>query len=459
MSLTATLAAFTHACRYDDLPGATRRAAGRCLLDHVGCVVGGMRTELGQKVAGLVTGWGGQQQATVVACKSQVPAPMAALANGTAANALDYDDTLLGHPGATVCAAALAVAEMVDARGAELLTAITVGYEVCARLAHYWQPSGGRYTRVWDTATLQTFGTACAVASLLELDVDLIQQALGIALTTAPSPRARASRIEGHRRPLLKSAWGWAAEAGVRAALLADVGLTAPNLALDNLTLVWHPDWLRHTGLEGPTDRLGEYFFIEQVEFKPYPACRFLHSALDAVSDLIASDEIAWQDVSEVRVDSFELLGDAFHDIRTPTSRSEAQFSTPFCIAALLYYGQLTPAAFDPEALHNADVLNLARSVHIFTDPAYERAFPERSGARVSIVMHESRSGRERSVQCARDDPRGTAANPLDDDTLCAKFVDLVEPLLGLQTARDTAAHLLYIEASEPLGVLMRRFA
>lgn len=459
MSLTATLAAFTHDCRYDDLPAATRRAAARCLLDHVGCVVGGMRTELGQKVAGLVTGWGGQPQATVVACKSQTPAPMAALANGTAANALDYDDTLLGHPGATVCAAALAVGEMVDARVAELLAAITVGYEVCARLAHYWQPMGGRYTRVWDTATLQTFGTACAAALLLDLDVDQIQQALGIGLTTAPSPRARARRIDGQRRPILKSAWGWAAEAGVRAALLADIGLTAPDLALDNLTLVWQPNWLSYTGLDSPTDRVGEYFFIEQVEFKPYPACRFLHSTLDAVSELISREGIAWHDVSEVRVDSFKLLGDAFHDIPAPTSRSEAQFSTPFCIAAMLYYGQLTPAAFEPEALHNADVLNLARRVHISTDPGYEHSFPERSGARVSIVFHDSRSGRKRSVQVAKDDPRGTVANPLDDDTLCAKFVDLVEPLLGLQAARDTAQELLHIGANELVGVLMRRFA
>ena len=459
MSLTIALVTFTRDCHYDALPAATRQAAARCLLDHLGCVVGGMRTELGQSVAGLIAEMGGQPQATLVAGGRKVPAPAAALANGTAANALDYDDTLNGHPGATVCAAALATAELVDARGAELLAAIVAGYEVCARLAYYWQPDGGRYTRVWDTATLQTFGTACAVASLLELTVEQIQHALGIALTTAPAPRARATHGEGQKRPMLKSAWGWAAEAGVRAALLARAGLTAPAFALDNLTLVWQPDWLPHSGLDGPIDGLGERFFVEQVEFKPYPACRFLHSTLDVVSELMASDEVAWQEVSEVRVDGFSLLGDAFHNIPAPTSRSEAQFSTPFSVAALLYYGRLTPTAFDPEALHNPDVLKLARRVVVATDPVYERAFPQKSGARVSIVTHDPDSGRERLVHSATDDPRGTPANPLDDNTLCAKFVHLVEPLLGSQAAYDTAQALLHIEENEPVRDLMRRFA
>ena len=459
MSLTTSFAAFTHDCHYDGLPPATRRAAARCLLDHLGCVVGGMRTELGQTVAGLVAEMGGQPQATLVAGNRQLPASSAALANGTAANALDFDDTLLGHPGATVCAAALATAELVDARADQLLAALVAGYDVCARLTYYWQPEGGRYTRVWDTATLQTFGTACAAASLLELSVEQIQHALGIALTTAPSPRARAAHGEAQKRPMLKSAWGWAAEAGVRAALLARAGLTAPAFALDNLTLVWRPDWQRYSGLEGPTDRLGEQFFIEQVEFKPYPACRFLHSTLDAVSELMAGGDVFWQEVAEVRVDGFSLLGDAFHNIPAPTSRSEAQFSTPFSVAALLYCGRLTPDAFAPEALHNPDVLRLARRVTIATDAAYERAFPQKSGARVSIAARDAGSGRERLVQSAADNPRGTPDYPLDDDTLCAKFVDLAEPLHGAQAARDTAEAILNLDKNSAVRDLMKRVA
>lgn len=456
MSLTAALAAFTHDCRYETVPHATRRAAVRCLLDHLGCVVGGMRTELGQLVAGLVVEMGGQPQATLVAGGRQVPTPAAALANGTAANALDFDDTLEGHPGATVCAGALATAELVDARAGELLAAIVAGYEVCARVAHYWQPDGGRYIRVWDTATLQTFGTACAAASLLKLNPEQIQHALGIALTTAPSPRARATHVKAQIRPLLKSAWGWAAEAGVRAALLAQAGLTAAPFALDNLTLVWRPDWLTYSGLEGPTDRLGEQFFIEQVEFKPYPACRFLHSPLDAVSEIMAGDRVAWQDVVQIQVEGFSLLGDPFHNIPAPTSRSEAQFSTPFSIATLLYHGRLTPEAFAPEALRNRNVLDLAQRVAIATDPVYERAFPQKSGARVSIVSRASDSGYERLLQSAVDNPRGTPDNPLDDDTLRSKFAGLVEPLLGTQAANDAANTILNIEKDDRVRDLMR---
>lgn len=443
MSLTEAFIDFSLDLTFEDLPPAVRTAAGRCLLDHVGCVAGGLQTQLGQAVAEMVLSQGGQAQATVLANGgSRVPASAAALANGTAANALDYDDTLLGHPGSTVCAAALAVAELIDAGGRELVKAIVVGYDVCGRLAFYWQPEGGRYTRVWDVATLQTFGVVATVASLMQVTPQQLQNALGIAVAMAPLPRARPTYgSESRRRPMLKSAWGWAAEAGVRAVLLARAGLTGQHFVLDDLTVLWKPEWQAQSGLESPTDELGQQFLIEEVEFKPYPACRFLHPALDGITDLMQRKPFSWKDVEEVNVAGFSLLGDAFHYIPAPTSRSEAQFSTPFCVASLLYHGRLTPAAFDPQALENEAVLSLAQRVNVQTDPGYERVFPQKYGTRVTLVTRDGQAW-----ESACDEPRGAPGRPLQEEALVSKFVQLVESSLPAVDAHSAAQRIMYIE-------------
>lgn len=455
MTLTEAFIEFTLDTKNDDLPQPVRALAARCLLDHLGCAVGGMQTELGQFVAEMVISDGGKAQATVLAANGvQVPAPAAALANGTAANALDYDDTLLGHPGATVCSATLAVSEWIDAGGKELLRSIVIGYEICARLALYCQPIGGRYVRVWDSATLQTFGVVAAVAALLRLTAAQLEQAFGIAAATAPMPRVRPPADgDGQLRPMLKSAWGWAAEAGVRAAILAKAGLTGQQRALDYLTLVWQPKWQPYAGLNGPTEKLGQQFLIEHVEFKPYPACRFLHSALDVVSDFIDAGSFTWRDVQEVKVAGFSLLGDAFHNIPVPSSRSEAQFSTPYCVASLLYHGRLAPSAFDNEALMNEELLSLSRRVIIETDPTYERNFPKKAGSRVTLVSTDGGVWENSS-----DEPRGTPAKPLPIDALITKFVQLVEPAIADLDAQSMAHEVLQVEECVSVRAFMRRF-
>jgi 2-methylcitrate dehydratase PrpD len=450
--LTPLFAHFVAETQYAQLPERVRHTAKRCLLDHLGCVSGGMQTELAQIVTNLVRAQSGVPQATLLAPPlMMLPATAVALAHGTAANALDYDDTLVGHPGATVAAAALAAAELVDADGPALLAALVAGYEVCSRLMHYWQPRGGRFERVWDTATLQTFGAAAAAGSLLDLNPAQIEHAFGIAAATAPIPRVRTG-LAGSRgmRPLLKSTWGWAAQAGLQAALLARTGLTGQELALDGESLIWQEEWAEPAGLAGVTDKLGQLFLMEQIEFKPYPACRFLHAALDALSDLMVEHRLAWQAVERVAIAGFSLLGDAYHNIPAPSSRSEAQFSTPYSAAALLYFGELTPASFAPEALENPELLQLARRVEIGVDPRFEARFPRRYGARVSVT-----TGGGQVWENEYADPRGTAARPLDDAALMHKFAGLFSAIQPETRAVQTGRRLLNLERETSMRAFM----
>jgi 2-methylcitrate dehydratase PrpD len=450
--LTPLFARFAAETPYAQLPERVRHTAKRCLLDHVGCAAGGMQTELARIVTALVRSQGGVSQATLLAPPLlMLPATAAALANGTAANALDYDDTLVGHPGATVAAAALATAELVDGDGPALLAALVVGYEVCTRLIHYWQPRGGRFKGVWDTATLQTFGAAAAAGSLLRLNPAQMEQAFGIAAATAPIPRVRTG-LAGSRgmRPMLKSTWGWAAQAGLQAALLARADLTGQELALDGEPLIWQAEWVERAGLAGVADKLGQVFLMEDIEFKPYPACRFLHSTLDALAELMAAHNLEWQAVDRVAVTGFSLLGDAYHNIPVPSSRSEAQFSTPYSAAALLYFGELTPASFAPEALENPELLQLARRFEIGVDPRFEEYFPGRYGARVSVTTS---GGQVWENECA--DPRGTPARPLDDAALMRKFAGLFSAIQPESRAIQTGRRLLNVEREPSMRAFM----
>ena len=444
MSLTREMIAFAMDTDYRGLPVSVRHAASRCVLDHLGCVIGGVRTDLGRIVAGQVMQEGGEPQATLVASGGKrVPAVAAALANGTAANALDFDDTLVGHPGSTVIAAALATAEYGHRDGPDLLAAVTIGYEVCSRIASFWQPIGGRYRHVFDTATLETFGAVAAAGRLLDLSLAEFENAFGIAAATAPIPRVRKAEGEGGvLRPMLKSTWGWASAAGVRAALLAKAGLTGQAHSLDGENLIWRlQPAVPGIDLKSPEDRLGEFYFIERTEFKPYPACRFLHSTLEALSRLIELEAIGWDEIAKVEVHSFDLLGDPYHYILKPSSHSEAQFSTPFCAAALLYHGRLTADAFTPEGLAHKEVLALAQKVTVGVDPEYQQAYPQQLGSRVRV---SNSRGEEWQMDC--NHPRGGPSNPLDDAELNHKFVDLAGRHFSPSESRGLAKRILNIE-------------
>ncbi len=452
MSLTEAFVAYSLETTYSDLPEPVRRAASRCLLDHLGCSTGGTQTDLGRMVIDLVKNEGGTPESTLIGCRGpKVPAAAAALANGTTANALDFDDTLQGHPGASVLAAAIATAEMLASSGRQLLTAAVVGYDVCCRLGWFWHPAGGRYTRVWDTATLQTFGSTLAAGSLLGLGSEQMHNAMGIASATAPIPRVRERPVEGEAvRPILKSAWGWAAQAGLRAALLARQGMSGQRRALDGELLLWEQKRPPHLSLTDPADRLGDFFSIEQVEFKPYPACRFLHPALDALSELMAADEIDWRMVERIQVAGVGLLGDSHHFIPAPASQSEAQFSTPFCLAALLYHGALTPEAFSVSGLHHPEVLRLAQRIEVTIEPAFEEKFPAHNGARVKLTTS---TGEQPEAVC--EQARGTVPRPLNDEELKAKFANLTGSMLSEQQAGQVAERILNAEQESNMAKLI----
>jgi 2-methylcitrate dehydratase PrpD len=433
MTATDRLAGFVHELSIAAIPPTVVELARRCLRDALGCILGGAGTEPGCYAAALAQEMGGTSEATLVLNESLLPAPLAAFAHATMANALDFDDTLFGHPGATVVPTVLALGEAIDADGSALLTALVAGYEVSARVVACARPLIPRYTAMWDLGTLQAYGAAAAAAKLLSLSPEKVNAALGLAGATAPTPVGRKDRaLAEEGRSMVKSAYGWTAFSAILAARLVQRGFTGPAHIFDGTMGFWEMGAAVTPRIAHLTDRLGEIFLLEEVQFKPYPACRFLHPVLDGVRNLVAAGVQA-EAVREVEVRGFALLQDEYHNIPRPRSSTDAQFSVPYTVAVMLLDGRLAPEAFTPERLTDPRILALADRVRVTIDPAFDAAYPQQLGAAVTITTMDGRR-----LEVRVDRARGDPGHPLTEEELSEKFRLLAEPALG----RDRAAAL-----------------
>ncbi|MDO8613485.1 MAG: MmgE/PrpD family protein, partial [Dehalococcoidia bacterium] len=275
--------------------------ARRAVLDTLGVALAGSREESARAVVDWLRDQGGRPEAAVLGRALRLPAADAALANGIAAHALDFDDVSLsmrGHPSAPLLPAVLALGEAAGSSGRDLLTAFVLGFEVEAKLGR--AIGAPHYALGWHaTSTLGTLGAAAAGARLLRLDAGRTQMTLGIAASLASGLQQNFGSMT---KPLHA---GWAARGGVVAAQLAARGFSADAEAIEGPS-----GFLRAMsgGAEPdltPFDALGEPFEIVTpgVGVKLYPCCYAVHRSLDAVLALRTAHGIEPGGVAEVRVE------------------------------------------------------------------------------------------------------------------------------------------------------------
>ncbi|MDQ7849515.1 MAG: hypothetical protein RB148_04475, partial [Armatimonadota bacterium] len=226
-------------------------------------------------------------------------------------------------------------------------------------------------------------------------------------------------------RSMVKSAYGWTVHSAILAARLAQRGFTGPAQIFDGTMGFWEMGAAATPRIAHLTDRLGETYLLEEVQFKPYPACRFLHPVLDGIRNLLAIG-VRGEAVRGVEVRGFSLLQDEYHNISRPRSPTDAQFSVPYTVAVMLLDGRLGPDAFTPERLTDSRTLALADRVRVTVDPDFEAAYPQQLGAAVTITVTDGRS-----LEARVDRPRGDPGRPLTEEELREKFHLLSEPALG----------------------------
>ena len=426
-------------------PPAARTRAAAALLDTVGVTLAGASEPAGRIVQRVVAAEGGDG-CRLFGTRQRASATGAALANGTAAHALDYDDMCfvsLAHPSAPLVAAALSAAELTGAPGQAVLDAYIVGFEIEARLGRLMNPR--HYQRGWHcTSTLGTLGAAAAASRLLALDAASAGHALAIAASEASGVKENFGSMV---KPLHA---GLAARNGVLAALLAKDGLTASERAIDGPQGFLAAMDSQRASLDDEIADLAVRWEIVDtgITVKLYPSCAGTHPSLDAILDLRQREGFTAADLDRIDIDVDSIMPTVLI-YEHPANGLEAKFSMPFCAAAAVAYGCVAIDTFEADRLRDPLIAELMPRVVMRVDPALESAGPPLTQARITIHLRDGRS-----VFQAANGARGYPERPASDAELSAKFMACARRAIPEASAERALGMLRQIEQVDDVRML-----
>lgn len=426
-TVVARLASLAAQTRDSGLPGELRTDVARRVLDLLGNSLAALGQSSATAVLGAVRGWGGVEQATAIGSGLRLPAPAAALVNGTLAHSLDFDDTHLPsvlHPSSSVLPAALAMAEQEGVGGAQLLDAAGVGIEVAVRLGMGGYDAELGNSEFFErglhaTSICGAVGSAVAAATVIGLDTEGIAHAAGIAASMG-SGLLEANRTGG---TVKRVHCGWAAHAGVSAAELARHGLTGPPSVIEGRFGFLHAFCGDRADVEAVVAGLGEDWELPGIFVKPYPCNHFTHAGIDAALQLRAGGLVA-EDVVDAELGApsavLRTIGEPAEEKMRPRSGYHAAFSGPYTIAAALTGGGglgVFHEDFTDEAARDPRRLALAAKVRCVADAACDRIFPHQFPA---VLRVSTADGAHHQVRVNVN--RGGPQNPLSSEELAEKF-------------------------------------
>lgn len=397
---------------------AERRAAS-AFVDTVACMLAGADDPAPCAACAGVARWGAGG-ATVAGTPHRLAAPWAALVNGTAAHALDYDDILEisnAHVSAVLVPALLALGQERDADGAACVDAFIVGVEVMARLGEALNTA--HYFRGWHTtSTLGAPAAAAACARLLRLDAGRTTAALSLATSLSSGSKRQFGTMA---KPLHA---GLAAKNGIMAAALAESGITAAADAYEGAR--GFADLFAGVPRERLEAAVGDFNGPPAIERhglwqKVYPCCGSVHRPLDALLDMRGDGALRLQEVAGIDALVAEV---EMHNLpyTAPADAMQARFSLPYLLASALVDGRLALDAFTADALARPDVRALIPMIRMRPDPDQPGGVNAGEVTLRATVTVRLSGGDERSRTV--QEPRGHPCRPLGRDALHAKFVD-----------------------------------
>jgi 2-methylcitrate dehydratase PrpD len=424
-SAIETIAAWSHsASAFSPL---ARRRAVEAIADTIGCMVAGVDDVSTQAVRRAVAGQMSAAGESPVIGGGRAPAAIAALVNGTAAHALDYDDNFhpaISHASAVLVPALLAAAASLNISGPAIVDAYLVGLEAQAAVGIGVNPS--HYTAGWhSTSTCGAIGTAAGVSRLIGLDAAATARAMSIAVSTA-------SGIKGQfGTPAKPFHAGMAARNAVEAAAFGGAGLTG---RLDILEVAQGFrdlfGGLDATGWDAMT--LGQPHAIEShgVVPKRHPCCGSTHYVVDMVLDLRAQHGFTAADVAAL--DCLVGIANARNlSYADPQDEMQARFSMHYCVALALSQDRIGLADFTLAQIARPDIRKL---LTLTTMRARSREEELAAGGRMPHqVVIRLNNGTE--LKAERRHAKGSIADPFDDNDRAAKFADCCTRLGGNATA------------------------
>lgn len=451
MNITRTLAAWL-AESQSLTRGVALELARDAMIDIVGCMIAGGPDEATRRVLDAVRDLGAGP-ASIVGGVERLTAPHAALVNGTAAHALDFDDNYhgnCGHATAVLAPALLALGEQRGAGGRAVLDAYIAGLEAMAVIGA--GVNIGHYEKGWHTtSTIGVIAAAGAAARLAGLDTNGVQRALSLGFSHASGSKLQFGTMA---KPLHV---GMAAKNALMAARYAEVGVSAVAEPLDK---AWgfrdlyvgfdaSPGFADAAGLLGPPLAIERY----GLKVKIHADCASTHCAVDGLLALMAEHRLGADDIDTIETVVNKITYDnlMFAD---PASELEARFSMQYGIALAVTKGALKLTDFRPEALADETVRAWLPRVKMTLSPAGDPLPTADNGREPAHVFIRTKDGRQFDIFVQR--AKGVLQNPLSEDEMWAKFDDCVEGIIDPARAADVRSRLETFETLDDVGDLMR---
>lgn len=419
----ANIVDFVAELSYENLPEKAIQIARLCILDAVGCMVGGIQDptvlRLAEKICRKNPG------STRIAGTSLASTrAWASFINSHACTYFDLDDghrKAQGHPGGIIVPLSLMLAAENGCTGKELLTAVVTGYETAVRSAQIIRKAGGprKGSGGWNIT-----GGVAAAAKLCKLEKHEIQSALGLAEYYAPqAPQDRSLAYPSS----MKEGMAWTAHSAITVVDLAEVGFDGMLPFLYGAS---------------ECEDLGTNWEICSTYFKMYACCRFSHPVLDGLTNLIEESDIIPDEIESIKVTSFAKA--MLLDHLQPENPIAAMYSIPFIIGCFLAHKRVGPGEMTFKNLNDIEILTIARKVVLVEDPEITDKFPLKCLARVTVTLKSGKSINS-EVLSAKGDPD----DPYSLAEMRIKFQDMVVPLLG--NRGETLFHqLMNVEHEKP---------
>ena len=439
--LTLALAERASALCYDELPLPVRELARQCVLDYLGVTIAGAQDPLVRILLDEMAEAGGSPQASVIGHSIRVPALSAALVNGAAAHALDYDDVNMampGHPSVAILPGLLALAGLKGSSGREVVTAFVAGYETACRIGAALQP--GHYNLGFhSTGTVGSFGAAAACARLLGLDAEATAVALGIAGTQAAGLKSQFGTM---CKPLHA---GKAAQNGLLAARLAQRGFSSRTDIVEcvqGFASTHGPDFAPDAALATP--QAG--FHLLANLFKYHAACYFTHAPIECAGRLREEHRLTPDMIAGITL-RLDASCDRVCNIPVPTNGLQSKFSLRQTVAmALAGVDTASLGAYSAENARDPALVELRKRVRF----EWQQNWPQ-TLSQLDLGLVDGRR------LTARHDAGIPAADIAEQGRrLTAKFDALVEPLLGAPRARELRRMIADLDDVTDVGSLAR---
>jgi len=403
--------------------------ARRALLDWHAALICGANSATAAMLISSYQDDIGHGSCSVVGSNQKFSARSSAFINGSISHIAEFDDIFRDgayHPGCPTISGSFALAELNDLTVEKLLEAIVVGYEISTRIAKVIQPSHYRFFHT--TGTVGVFGSAAACSSVLGLSASRSCDALATAGSFA-SGLQQAFRSNSMTKPMHA---GHAAEVGVNAALAAKAGMTGTADLLEGsvgfgAAMSINPRW------DQVFHGLGSEFNISQMTFKNHGCCGHTFPAIDGVAAILDKEKIELNSIQKISIGTYRAACDVC-SYRHPKTPFEAKFSLSYTVAARIILGRVREKSFLSDAISRSDIHELENKIDTYVDEGSTARFPDNREAQIRIELNDGTILTHHQLT-----RHGDPDDPLTDQELEDKFIELVEPRLG----KTTADHLV----------------